>query len=45
MHKLHHESTKDTKMDFRYMQADQARISKRAIKEKKTYLGNWKLGK
>ena len=33
-HKLNYEITKDTKMDFWYIQTDNARISKRAIKKK-----------
>ena len=32
--KLNYEITKDTKMDFWYIQTDNARISKRAIKKK-----------
>ena len=37
-HKLNYEITKDMKMDFQYMPPDHARISKRAIKEKKPTL-------
>ena len=37
-HKLNYEVTKDTKMDFGYMQTDLSCISKRAIKEKKPTL-------
>ena len=45
--KLNYELTKDTKMDFQYMETDHMHascISKRAIKEK-THLRNLKLGK
>ena len=31
-------------MDFRYIQTDNALISKEAVKEKNLYFGNWKLG-
>ena len=43
-HRLKYEITKDAKMDFRYMQRDNARISKQAIIEKIS-LGKWKLRK
>ena len=40
-YKLNYETTpKDTKMDFRYMKTDHTHVSKRALTEKRTYLGS-----